>query len=244
MEKSIPNEKWPWIMVGGRSLLFLLFQSLVAIFMFFFTPTEVWKAGSAYWTVSVSLTNIVCLLLLVHLFNKENRNFWEVFRIDRKSIQKDLLFFLGCLLLIGPISMIPNFLLAKALFGDIQIALKLFLLPLPKWAIYCFALAVFPLTQGVVELAFYFLYCMPEIEKKTHSPAFAYCLCSLFLGLQHSMVPFLPDGRFILWRALMFLPFSFFVGAILKWRPRLLPYLAFIHVAMDFSVGIMYSTGI
>jgi hypothetical protein len=173
MEKSIPNEKWPWIMVGGRSLLFLLFQSLVAIFMFFFTPTEVWKAGSAYWTVSVSLTNIVCLLLLVHLFNKENRNFWEVFRIDRKSIQKDLLFFLGCLLLIGPISMIPNFLLAKALFGDIQIALKLFLLPLPKWAIYCFALAVFPLTQGVVELAFYFLYCMPEIEKKTHSPAFA-----------------------------------------------------------------------
>jgi hypothetical protein len=243
MENIDPIDKWPWIMVGGRALLFLLFQSLLAAFMLFFTSTEVWKAGAAYWTVSVALTNIVCLLLLVHLFNKENRDFWQVFRIEKHTILKDLPVFVGCLLLLGPIAMIPNFVLANALFGDIQIALQLFLLPLPRWVIYCFALVVFPLTQGVVELAFYFLYCMPEIEKKTHNPELAYCLSCLFLGLQHSMIPFLPNGSFILWRALMFLPFSFFVGAILKWRPRMLPYLAFVHVAMDFSVGVMYITG-
>jgi len=31
----------------------------------------------------------------------------------------------------------------------------------------------------------------------------------------------------------MFIPFAFLVGIVLDWRPRLLPYLAIIHVLMD-----------
>jgi hypothetical protein len=156
MENIDPIEKWPLIMLGGRALLFLLFQSLLAAFMLFFTSTEVGKAGAAYWIVSIALTNIVSLLFLVHLFSPENRNFWQVFRIGKHTILKDLPVFVGWLLLFGPIAMIPNFVLPKALSGDIQIALQLFLLPLPRGVIYCFALVVFPLTQGVVELAFLF----------------------------------------------------------------------------------------
>lgn len=35
----------------------------------------------------------------------------------------------------------------------------------------------------------------------------------------------------------MFLPFALAVGFLLRWRPRLLPYLAIVHILMDFSLA-------
>lgn len=37
----------------------------------------------------------------------------------------------------------------------------------------------------------------------------------------------------------MFLPFALFLGVILRWRPRLLPYLMVGHALIDVSVGVM-----
>jgi len=61
----------------------------------------------------------------------------------------------------------------------------------------------------------------------------------LFLAFQHIGVPFLFNQRYLLWRGLMFLPFAFLAGIVMQWRPRLLPYLASIHVLMDLSFAIM-----
>jgi len=38
----------------------------------------------------------------------------------------------------------------------------------------------------------------------------------------------------------MFLPFAFLVGLVLKWRPRLLPYLAVVHVLIDEATSVFY----
>jgi hypothetical protein len=57
--------------------------------------------------------------------------------------------------------------------------------------------------------------------------------------LQHLTAPLLFDARYLLWRALMFLPFAVWVGLVLRWRPRLLPYLAAVHVLMDFATALM-----
>ena len=105
-----------------------------------------------------------------------------------------------------------------------------------------FAVVLFPITQGLVELAFYFLYVMPRLAKQIN-PWAAYALASLFLGIQHAMIPLRFDPAFFTWRLLMFIPFAFLVGAVLKWRPRLLIYLAVVHVLMDFSTATMYLTG-
>jgi cytochrome b subunit of formate dehydrogenase len=48
------------------------------------------------------------------------------------------------------------------------------------------------------------------------------------------------DVRFITWRALMFVPFAIVTGIILRWRPRLLPYMAVTHVLMNLSVAVMF----
>jgi hypothetical protein len=38
------------------------------------------------------------------------------------------------------------------------------------------------------------------------------------------------------WRFLIFLPFALWVGLIVRWRPRLLPYMMVIHALMDVSL--------
>ena len=109
---------------------------------------------------------------------------------------------------------------------------------LPLWAAYA-SLVLFPLTQGMAELASYFAYSMPRLESRGMRPWLAITLPALALSLQHIAVPLLFDARFLLWRGLMFLPFAFFVGIVLHWRPRLLPYMAIVHVLMDLSFAAM-----
>jgi len=93
--------------------------------------------------------------------------------------------------------------------------------------------------KGFAELPTYFGYVMPRLEAQGLRKWLAITLPSLMLGLQHIGVPLLFDLRFILWRGLMYLPFALFVGIVLHWRPRLLPYMAIVHVLMDLSFAMM-----
>lgn len=72
----------------------------------------------------------------------------------------------------------------------------------------------------------------------------AMVLASLFLAAQHATLPLLFDGRFILWRLLMFIPFALFVGLLLRWRPQLLPYLAVVHGLLDMATVLMIPTAV
>ncbi|HHY56203.1 MAG TPA: hypothetical protein GYA08_12285 [Chloroflexi bacterium] len=67
----------------------------------------------------------------------------------------------------------------------------------------------------------------------------ALSLPALMLAFQHIAIPLLFDWRFIAWRAFMFVPFAFLVGAALMWRPRLMPYLAIVHILLDMSFAVM-----
>ena len=104
-----------------------------------------------------------------------------------------------------------------------------------RWLAYCY----FPITQGLVELPLYFRIRDTTTARAGYARRWALTLAALMLGLQHLAIPFLFDLRFITWRSLMFLPFAFLVGIVLQWRPRLLPYLAIVHVLMDLSFAVM-----
>jgi hypothetical protein len=80
---------------------------------------------------------------------------------------------------------------------------------------------------------------MPRLEVQGVSRWQAVTLTSLVLGLQHVGVPFLFDGRYLVWRGLMFIPFAFLAGIVLRWRPSLLPYMAVIHILMDAAFAAM-----
>jgi hypothetical protein len=225
-------------MLLARLGLFIAVQSAFALgFLLANSPTA-WEAGANWWPFVVTITNLICIALLVRLFRLEGKRFWSIFQIQVAHLKSDLLALLGIMILLGPVSYLPNIWLGRYLFGDTQHTLDLLLRPLPLWSAYA-SIILFPLTQGIAELATYFGYALPKLESQGMRRWWAVTWTSLFLALQHIAVPLLFNWRFVLWRGLMFLPFAFLAGIVMRWRPRLLPYLAIIHVLMDLSFAAM-----
>ena len=228
-----------WLMLVIRSLLFLAFQASLALTFLSSGSTTSWNDSAAWWPMAVILTDLVCLVLLIRFYEQEGKLFWDVFRIEFQFVKPDLRFILVFLLIAGPLGYLPNILSARWLFGDPQIALDLLVRPLPAWAAIA-SFAFFPLLQGLVEIPTYMLYSLPRFEAQGIRPWLAIVLASFFLSAQHMFAPFIPDVRFITYRLVMFLPFAVLVALVMRARPRLMPYIAVIHVLMDLSIAVMF----
>jgi hypothetical protein len=228
----------PWLILFSRLVLFVSVQAFFALGFLLTGSTSAWETGANWWPFVVTIANLICVVLLIRCFRSEGRRYWDIFRIRKEIILGDVLIVLGLFLIGGPLGYFPNPLLSKMLFGDPQLVLPMMIRSLPWWAVYA-SIILFPITQGFAELPTYFGYVMPRLEAQGLRKWLAITLPSLMLGLQHICVPLLFDLRFILWRGLMYLPFAFFVGIVLHWRPRLLPYMAIVHVLMDLSFAMM-----
>ena len=233
------NTAKPWLMLVIRSLLFLAFQAFIALLFLLLGSPTAWNESAAWWPFVVISTDLVCLALLIHFYRQEGKRFWDIFRIERKFFKSDLLFLLGFLVVAGPLGYLPNVLSARWLFGDPQIALDLLVRPLPVWAAVA-SFTLFPLLQGLVEIPTYMLYALPRLEAQGVRPRLAVALASFFLSAQHVFAPFIPDERFITYRFVMFLPFAILIALVMRWRPRLMPYMVVIHMLMDMSVAVMF----
>jgi hypothetical protein len=232
------SSRWPWIMLFSRVTLFIAVQATIALGYWLAGFSSAWESAANWWPFVVTITNFICVALLVRLFKQEGSRFWDIFRLQKEHLKSDLLVLLGVTIILGPVSYLPNIWLGGLLFGDPQIPLGLMLRPLPMWAAYA-SILLFPLTQGLAEGPTYFAYVMPKLEMQGMSRWLAVSLASLMLAFQHIAVPFLFDTRYLLWHGLMFIPFAFLFGILIRWRPRLLPYLAIIHVLMDVSFAAM-----
>jgi hypothetical protein len=62
------------------------------------------------------------------------------------------------------------------------------------------------------------------------------------LSFQHSALPLLFNlgGKFLLWRALVFLPFSFALAFVIRWKPRLFPFFLIGHFLIDIGTAVMF----
>lgn len=230
----------PWIMLVARTLLFLTWQGVIALLYFLSGSTAAWEASTAWWTVTATLTNLVCIYLLVRLFRMEGLSYRDLFRFQRKTVKTDLLWLLGLVILSGPAAMLPNYFTALWLFGDSEAVLPLFFRALPLWAILP-TLVFFPLTIALAEIPTYFGYVMPRLEKQIGT-WLAVLLSALALAFQHVTLPLVFDVRFVLWRLLMFIPFALLLAVALRWRPRLLPYMVIVHGLLDLSAAWMVYT--
>ena len=231
----------PWTLLPARTVLFAAFQALFALGYFLGGIARAWDASAAWWPYTVTLTNLVCMALLIPLFRQEGNSYLGLFRFQREYLKKDLLTMLWVLIITVPVAFMPNILLATWLFGDTNTALDLFIRHLPAWAAYS-GFLLFPITQGIAELVTYFIFIEPRLESQTGNRWLAVSISALALGIQHIAVPLIFNGSFILWRMLMFIPFAFLMGIVLRWRPRLLPYLAILHILMDMGTAAMLFT--
>lgn len=121
----------PWLMLIIRSLLFLVFQALIALILISGGSPTAWNDSAAWWPIAVILTNMIYLAVLIRFYQEEGKRFWDDFRIKCQFVKQDLLFLLGFLLIAGPLGYLPNIISARWLFGDPQIALDMLVRPLP-----------------------------------------------------------------------------------------------------------------
>jgi hypothetical protein len=223
-----------------RTTLFAAWQVVIALLYLLSGSSAPWEASTAWWTVTATLTNLVCIFLLIRLFDAEGLRYRELFRFQRDSLKTDLLWVLGVILLSVPAAIFPNYFIAQWLFGDSEAVLPLFFKPLSLWVILP-TLVLFPITIALSEIPTYFGYVMPRLERQVGTWV-AVSLSALALAAQHVTLPLVFDMRFILWRLLMFLPFAFLLAVALRWRPRLLPYLVIFHGLIDFNAAWMVYT--
>lgn len=228
-----------WVMLPARTLLFATWQVVFALAFLLSGSSAAWGASAAWWPFAITLTNIICVVALIYLYRREGQRYWDLFRFQREHVKGDLLAMLGIVLVSGPVAFLPNILGAAWLFNDPQTPVSLLFQSLPLWAIWT-VLLLFPVTQGLAEIPTYMAYVMPRLEAQTGQRWLALALPTFFLGAQHIAAPLIFDGRFIVWRLIMFMPFAFLVALVMRWRPRLLPYLAIVHVLMDISAAAMF----
>jgi hypothetical protein len=96
--------------------------------------------------------------------------------------------------------------------------------------------------HALTELPTYYGYVLPRLEALTSRVTMPLVLTASTLSLQHAVLPLLFDTRYLLWRALMFLPLAIWFGWIIKRRPTTLPYMAAAHGLLDISLPIFVLT--
>jgi len=220
------------LLLNSRLLLFLLFQLLFAFILGSFEQSVAW------WLPAASLTNLVSILLLVKFLRDDKQSYIGLFFISRTTWKKDLPLFLILMLVSVPLVFGPTVLLSQWLWGDPEAASLLLFRELPP-AVIWLMLLVFPVSIAFAELATYFGYILPRLRDRLKRRWLAVALPVLFLSLQHITLPFIPDWKFILYRGLVFLPFSLLLGVTLDRKPGLFPYFAIFHGLMDAGTVVM-----
>jgi hypothetical protein len=118
----------PWLMLVSRTVLFALFQLLIAGVLSISGSSVPWDNSAAWWTFSVIFTNIVSILLLVRLFRQDNKRYFDFIHFSPQTVWEDIGIYILLLLVFIPIATYPNQWLAKLLFGFEEIAFGLMFL--------------------------------------------------------------------------------------------------------------------
>jgi hypothetical protein len=234
------NKKELIFLLFGRLLLFVGFQAILTLVFWLAgrkTPVE---DAAAWWLVQVILTNITCIWLLSVFMHREGLQLPDLYRVEKHSIWKEMLIAIGIMIIGLPLGVLPNSIVAQWLFGNALTPALMMFRSIPNWALVMGIL--FPLTIAFAEIPYYFAFLMPRLQSTTNMKWPITIICGLALAAQHITLPLILDGRFILWRLLMYLPFAIFVGVVMQCRPRLLPYLMVIHALMDFAALSVYLT--
>jgi hypothetical protein len=225
-------------MLVSRTVLFAAVQALIALGFLAAGSPDAWHESERWWILCAAGANIASIFLLRWLFKREGGRFWDLFRIHRETFWKDLGLALLVFVLAGPVAYFPMNMLGDLILGSAARSTDFLFRPLPGWALILGLL--FPLTITLAELPTYFGYVMPRLSDKLKNGWLAWGLASLFLGLQHAALPLIFDGPYLLWRALMYMPFAFYIGLALKLRPRLMPYLIIGHGLIDLMALSVY----
>jgi len=227
-----------WAMLALRSGLSFILLLLTALLLSRLGSQSAIDDASAWWLWFVTITNIVCILLLAFLAKREGMRLRDLYYVNGNSWKRDLAWFAVALAGTAVFAMLPGNLLATLLLGKGVSPNSLLIRPLPLAAIFPLFLLM-PVTQGLAELPIYWGYVAPRLRAAGMKKWLVICVVGLALSLQHLFFSFQLNWQYDLWLALKFLPFALWTGFIIERRPSVLPYMMALHLLMDSSLPVL-----
>ncbi|MBK7427933.1 MAG: hypothetical protein IPI60_13355 [Saprospiraceae bacterium] len=210
----------------SRLLLFAFFQGLIALILFS------WFESQKYWILVATITNICSILILRTLLKNKGINLLSIFKFDSTTLKKDLFIFLLLASISIPLVLLPSYYLNIWIYGGSSHYSDIMFQPISKVLVYLLLIA-FPLSIAFAELATYFGYLMPLLKTRLKSKTLIVLIPAFFLSIQHCTLPLIFELDFIVFRALVFLPFAVLLGISIFKRPSLFPYFVVFHGLLD-----------
>ncbi len=227
-----------WGMLVLRSLFsFGLLLLVAGIYRLFGSGTAI-RDSSAWWLWFITITNIVCIALMIGFGRMEGVHLRDIYFVNRSTWKGDLLWLLPAIAVTAVIALPPGTFLANLLWGDANYPNDLLIQPLPVLAIYPLFLLM-PTTQALAELPIYWGYVAPRLRASGLNRWLVIGIVGLVLSLQHMFFSFQLDWRYDLWLAFKFLPFALWTGIVIDRRPTVLPYLMVVHFLIDVSLPVL-----
>ena len=233
----------PLLLVVARPVLFLTFQAILALLFFTMRRPTPWLAAGAWWNVYGTLVDVCCLIGLRYYMSKEGIRLRDLLGPIQMRRGHDLFLSLGYFLLIFPFFIGGGYAMQVLLYGSAAKAPIVYLTQthsLPLWAT-IYSVTIWWFISSPTEEATFQGYSLPRLQALTGRNWIALPLVCLFWTVQHCMLPFVPDWRFVLYRFFAFLPGLLVMMAVYLRTRRLTP-LIFAHWPMDILGAVM--TGI
>ncbi|MGC1422688.1 MAG: CPBP family glutamic-type intramembrane protease [Terracidiphilus sp.] len=230
----------PLIVMVARPLLMIVAQGLTALILAGLHRPDAWHEAGHWWTIYGTLVDIGCLAAMFWFTRREGIRLRDLFGPVRLRYGKDIFLGLGYFALVFPLFLIGGMAFHKLLYGASTADAGAYLVQphaMPVWAV-VYSLSLWWIIWSPTEEATYQAFALPRMRALTGRTWLAFVVVGFVWAFQHSLLPFVLDWRFILFRTLAFAPGVFAMMAI-YWRTRRLAPLIVAHWPMDIAGALM-----
>ena len=215
-----------------RSVLFILIFILGAII-----TKQNMSDISNWWSIVATAVNVIKILFLVLVTKKMYSSYWKLINYEKgKTKIKQVIIISLIVLWIGTLGM---YIAGFICYGKFPYAAPMMFAPIP-FVLAILNCIILPITVPFAEDGLY-LGCGVNQIKNKHLSIF---IPAFFYALQHSFIPTLFDGKYIIYRFLSFLPLTIILCWYYKKKKNPLPIMvghALIEIA---SVAMILMTSI
>lgn len=183
-----------------RCIIFLAAFCLIALI-----SNLSYTSISKWWTSVAIVCNILTIAIL-YLFSRRKELTYKKLIGYEKGKTKAVYAVLIVVLTVV-VGMIGLYLAGLICYGEFPYLDKTMVEPIPLW-LAIIVLLLLPLSTTIAEDGLYLGY---AINSTAGNKWVSVSLSAFFYALQHSFIPFLPDGIFILYRFLSFLPLTIMI---------------------------------
>jgi membrane protease YdiL (CAAX protease family) len=192
---------WPVLLfLPVRGVLSFLAQAFTALVLWSTGDPAPWESSRGWWTVYGTLTDAGCLIMLVVLLRREGLRLRDVFGLTRTNLGPQLrsipLYLLALLPAVAAAS-----LATLPFYGPGALPPQVTAIHLPAWAA-LYSCTVWPVVWAFTEEMVYLGFLLPRLQAVTGRTWKTAAVVVFFWSAQHLVIPFIPDGTYLISRML------------------------------------------